>query len=91
MQFLKEHLTGHYAWPQEASINLFTGTPTRRIFDRQNGNQVLFLINAAAILFANFSIEQGRALEKMISDNLSLQTQSELSVFSWLRSQGVAF
>lgn len=90
MQFLKEHLTGHYAWPSEAACNLFTGMPTRRIFDRQNGNQVLFLINAAAILFTNFSIEQGRALERMISDNLSLQIQSELSVFSWLRSQRVA-
>jgi hypothetical protein len=41
MLFVKEHLSAgnNYNWTDEF---IFDGTPSRRLFDRQNGNQLTF-------------------------------------------------
>ena len=85
MLFLKEHLMGLYEWTEDPNNILFTGLPTRRIFDRSNGNQVLFIINAMTPLLMNFSIEEGRKIENLILNQLPLNTQSEKSVYDWLK------
>jgi hypothetical protein len=86
MQFLKEHLIGDYQWTDEPQNALFTGLPTRRIFDMSNGNQVLFIINAVGSSSRSFSIEDGREIENLIQNHLPLATQSEISVYNSLRS-----
>jgi hypothetical protein len=86
MLFLKEHLLSDYEWTNDPGNILFTGFPTRRIFDRSNGYQVLFIINALAPLLMTFSVEEGRQLEDLILTKLPLSTQSEKSVYEWLKS-----
>ena len=90
MHFQKQDLSEHhYNW-SEPDKNPFTGQPTRRLFDRHNGDQVLFIINFVGALSDDFSIDKGRALEKRIVDELPLDMKSELSVFNWLRSTTLA-
>lgn len=86
MLISKEHLMGYYMWTTEPVNSLFTGIPTRRIFDRYNGRQVLFIINALASLSKNFSLEEGREIENLILNRLPATVQSEISAYNWLKS-----
>jgi len=85
MLFSKEDLSGKYEWATGYKSLLFSGSPTRRLFDRWNGFQVLFMINSIAALSENFSIKQAKEVEGLILKGLPLSVQSELTVFSWLR------
>jgi hypothetical protein len=87
MLFLKEHLTGLYKWPENNKTENYEGQPTRRRFDRYNGEQVLFIINLVLQNINNFSIEQGKKIEELISDKLSITPCSELTVFNWLQKE----
>ena len=82
MWFLKEHLTGEYQWNASAQ---YTGTPTRRKFDRTNGEQILFLINLYGSLAQKVTIRDGMKMEELLLNQLPLQSMSEMSVFNWLR------
>lgn len=85
MHFLKEDLRGtHYH--TDDNKQLFTGQPTRRLFDRYNSSQVLFLINFYGSLSDRFTVEEGRAIEQKIADQLPMEAKSELSVFNWIRN-----
>jgi len=84
MLLQKEHLAGDYTWTNEPAGTIFSGQPTRRRFDRFNGNQVLFIINLYGSTVENFSVQQGQSLESLILTNLPLQASSEISVFNWL-------
>jgi hypothetical protein len=87
MHFLKHHLTAsHYFWLEEGKKNIFVGQPSRRVFDRYNGDQVLFMINFYGSLFDRSSIMEGKEIENHLINQLPIETQSELSVFRWLRS-----
>jgi hypothetical protein len=88
MPFLKENLQGHhYHWSNNADTNpAYTGQASRRFFDRDNGNQVLFLINLYESVSDKFTISEGHKIEKMINDQLPLEAKSEISVFNWLKS-----
>jgi hypothetical protein len=85
MTFLKEHLEGHYEWIIGPTHSIFSGSPTRRIFDRLNGIQLLFIINSFAALLDTFSIEDGKNVEDLIMKHLPLNIQSEIYVLRWLR------
>ena len=85
MAFSKEHLAGNYNWATEPGDLLLTGSPSRRLFDRWNGVQVLFIINSIAALSETFSIDEARKVESLIHDRLPLDSRSELSVYNWLR------
>jgi len=85
MAFSKQDLAGNYKWATEPGDHLLTGSPSRRLFDRWNGVQVLFIINSIAALSENFSIEEARKIESLINDRLPLDARSELSVFQWLQ------
>lgn len=89
MHFTKEDLLGKYEWETAYESSLFKGSPTRRLFDRWNGFQVLFIINCIAGLSDNFSINDAREVERLILNGLPLHVQSELTVFSWLRVNAV--
>jgi hypothetical protein len=85
MIFLKEHLTGKYLWHNEEDKSSFTGEASRRLFDRFNGDQVLFMINLFGSLQKTFTIEDGQKIEAYINNRLPLENQSELSVLDYLR------
>ncbi len=85
MLFSKDHLKGYYEWVTETERYLFSGSPTRRLFNNNNGDQMLLIINSFAALSENFSIEEGRDVENLINNHLPLTVQSELTVFRWLQ------
>lgn len=85
MPFLKEDLNSHqYNW-DIPNQSVFTGNPSRRPFNRYNGDQVLFLINSYGSVAEKFSVLDGRRMEELINSELPLEAKSEISVFNWLR------
>lgn len=86
MQFQKQDMTGtHYQWPDHAAGSVFNGEPSRRLFDRLNGHQVLFIINFYGSQTDKFTAGEGREIEYEISHFLPLEAKSEISVFNWIR------
>ena len=91
MHFQKQDMEGtHYNWSSAGENLLFVGQPSRRSFDRYNGEQVLFLINFYGSLSDRFTIEEGRSIEKNILNDLPLEAKSEISVFNWIRNNSMA-
>lgn len=74
-----------YKWDTDPSGAVFAGRPSRRLFDRFNGDQVLFIINFYASFFEKFTLEEARELERQIADNLPMEAKSEISVFNWIK------
>lgn len=87
MLFSKEHLEGFYHWTPDTERSLFDGNASRRLFDRNHGNQVLFIINLILDISGNFSVEKGRQIEKLIINKLPFARSSELTVFNWLQTE----
>lgn len=86
MHFQKIHLDGnHYNWIEDEK-QLFTGQPSRRSFDRFNGNQVLFLINLYGSFSERFTLNDGKSIEQRILHDLPTEAKSEISVFHWIRN-----
>jgi hypothetical protein len=82
MQFLKEHLSAYnYSWINEST---FTGDPSRRLFNRYNGNQLLFIINLYASLIEGFTVNMGVKIEDRLMNQLPVDAKSEISVLKWL-------
>ncbi|HRG81465.1 MAG TPA: hypothetical protein PLO99_03065 [Chitinophagaceae bacterium] len=85
MHFLKQDLDGgHYHWTS-GDEHLYTGQPSRRKFDKFNGNQVLFLINFYSSLSERVSLKEGKNIERRIQDELPEDVKSEVAVFNWIR------
>ncbi len=84
MHLSKEHLStgNNYSWTDEF---VFDGTPSRRLFDRNNGNQLLFIINLYASEVKGFSETDVSRIEAMLIDQLPEQIKSEISVLKWLQ------
>jgi hypothetical protein len=88
MQFLKEHLSpGNYEWSNEL---IYTGNPSRRLYNRVDGNQLLFVINQFAAESASFDIDKGIKIQKILMHDLPVEAKSELSVIKWLNEKIVA-
>ena len=85
MVFDKTNLRyNHYKWQEGTPTLVFSGEPTRRMFDRFNGSQVLFLINSYAAVIDRFTAQIGEQIEELISNYLPLEKKSEISVFHWI-------
>ena len=84
MKYTKDYLVRQYNWPPE-NATMYTGTPSRRIFDPENGNQVLFIINCFCDSIGLMSSNAGEKLEELISTQLPPDMKSELAVFNWLK------
>jgi hypothetical protein len=83
MRFLKEHLSANnYSWINEST---FTGDPSRRLFNRYNGNQLLFIINLYALLIEEFTLNMGLKIEDRLMNQLPFDSRSEISVLNWLK------
>jgi hypothetical protein len=87
MLFQKQDMEGtHYTWNSKDEGGVYKGQPSRRLFDRYNGEQVLFLINFYASLSAeSFTLQEGRRIEDQLYNHLPFGILSEISVFNWLR------
>jgi hypothetical protein len=85
MLFLKEHLFNVYNWTVGLNHSVQNNAPDRRVFDRFNGDQVLFIINYFGKSLGRLTVNDGRKIENIISTQLPLEIKSELSVFNWLR------
>ena len=82
MRFLKEHLSAYnYNWINEAT---FTGEASRRLFNRYNGNQLLFVLNLYASLIEGFTVSMGLKIEDRLMNQLPVDAKSEISVLHWL-------
>jgi len=71
-----------YSWQPTTR---YTGSPSRRLFDANNGMQVLFLINCFYDSIGLTSVKEGRMLEELIFMQLPPEMKSELAVFNWLK------
>ena len=86
MFFFREHLIGKdYEWPENKNSQFF-GTPGRQVFDRFNGNHLLYIINVFGESIGKLSIDDGQKIEMLISQ-LPFNLKSELSVFNWLKGK----
>ena len=86
MYFKKEDLAGtHYTWSANDKKQVFTGRPSRKSFDRFNGDQVLFLINFYGSMLMEFSLQDCRVLEQDILKQLPINAMSEVSAINWIR------
>ena len=82
MHILKEHLSAYkYNWVNDAT---YTGEASRRIFDRYNGNQLLFVLNLYASLIDGFTVNMGLKIEDRLMNQLPADLKSEISVLHWL-------
>ena len=82
MRFLKQHLSPYnYTWINEAT---FTGEASRRLFNRYNGNQLLFVINLYAAVTEGFTVNMGLKIEDRLMNQLPVDAKSEISVLHWL-------
>jgi len=82
MLFLKEHLSGYnYSWTNEST---FIGMASRRVYDRYNGNQLLFILNLYASSIEGFTVNMGLEIEDRLVNQLPIGKMSEISVLHWL-------
>ena len=81
---------GVYTWPPGQESSLFEGSPSRRTFDRYNGDQVFFIITLLLERLGNPSVEHGREIEMLIINKLPFDTCSEHTVFNWLEKEMMA-
>ena len=70
--------TSRYLWVEDDHV--YNGMPSRRGFNRNNGNQVLFLINCYTSVQGALTKSQLLALEQFIVWGLPVQAKSEISV-----------
>lgn len=87
MPFVKQDMSCvHYSWETEDKPGnvVFSGEPSRRIFDPSNGHQVLFMINCYASVNGQLSLDDAHLLENKIAQKLPLGLMSERSVFKWI-------
>lgn len=85
--FLKTDLVNdHYTWVDAANETTYMGEPSRRLFDRFNGNQVLLIINFLGKTIGTLKPGDSSRLEELILNRLPDEAKSELSVYNWLRS-----
>lgn len=86
MHFQKQDLKGtHYKW-SDKDAHVFNGQPSRRSFDKNNGDQVLFLINFYGSLAERFTLQDGKSIEQKILHELPDEAKSEIAVFNWIRN-----
>lgn len=87
MYFLKEQLTGNYDWSNETERSMYDNTASRRLFDRWNGHQTLFVINIFLQQAGVNLCRYGQRAEQMLQEQLPLNAMSEMKVLQWLNAQ----
>lgn len=93
MLLLKEQLAGSYEWPAEREGLRFDNVATRRLFNRWNGYQTLFVINVFLMEAGLVPAQYGKKVEEILLNKLPLDAMSEKKVVAWLNEQakGIIF
>jgi len=55
------------------------------LFNRYNGNQLLFVLNLYASLTEGFTVSMGLKIEDRLMNQLPVDAKSEISVLNWLK------
>jgi|KBSMisStaDraftv2_1062788.scaffolds.fasta_scaffold67335_5 hypothetical protein len=80
----KDLLFDDYEWTEPLTHVKLQGSPDRNMFNRNEGYNVLYIINyACGILNCKTKIEAGR-MEILLHEKLPLEVKSQNSVSSWL-------
>ncbi len=88
MIFIKENLKGsNYNWFPASLEKLADCFPTRKSFDRLNGDAILRMINLFNLLVTKLNLADGRSMELALAKELPPELLSEVSVFNWLKQR----
>lgn len=87
MEIKKEDLSfNHYIWDKDSDGIRQDMTPTRKIFDRNNGAHILWIANWYTNEYPEFQKTDIIKLETLLSEKLPSGLLSERSVCNWLAS-----
>jgi hypothetical protein len=88
MRIVKEHLLiSDYVWNSDDKSTLLADGPTRKRFDRFNGNCMLHIINLFDCFVGKLTVPQAQRIERLIQKELPLEAKSEISVMQWLKEK----
>lgn len=73
-----------YEW-SDKPVPAFKGEPSRRLFNKYNGDQVLFIINYYSTVSTGFTSEKGKQIAYKMLHHLPQEIKSEIAVFNWVR------
>jgi|SRR3982751_1386231 len=88
MTIAKEHLlASDYVWNSDNKNNHLSDGPTRKRFDRFNGDCMLHIINLYDCLIDKLNVKQAQRIECLIQRELPLEAKSEITVLQWLKEK----
>lgn len=80
-------LYNHYSWTTLPGDNpKITGEPDSNLFNRNEGYEVLYLINKFLVKHGLANIASGQKLERIIRSGLPGDIRSQNNVMTWLYS-----
>ena len=79
--FNKSDLTLFYNWNTDASCPNLSGTPDKSFFNKNEGNEVLYIINLLSFVEDSCDLERA---ENLIRNYMPLNIKSQIDVFNWL-------
>lgn len=83
----KSDLKHDYSWTSKPGENpKFEGTPDSNLFDREDGHEVLYVINEYAKRNDITDKEKGLEMESHIHNNLGKEITTQRDVTDWLDS-----
>jgi hypothetical protein len=75
----------HYSWTTMAEDDpKVSGEPGSTLFSRNEGNEVLYMINKVMDHRELLSVDSGQKVEVLIKENLPDNLHSQLDVFNWI-------
>ncbi|HEY0176850.1 MAG TPA: hypothetical protein VGC08_10755 [Pedobacter sp.] len=85
--FTKRNLYYHdYLWAEYLKDDSrISGKPDSTIFNRTEGNQVVYLINKLMILWSYRFSNTGNKMEKLIREKMPEEIQTQKEVQDWLQ------
>jgi len=88
MTIRKEDLLfNDYNWETEPDNAIFQGEPDRNMFHRNEGNDVLYMINYfCSVMNYDSKIHAGK-MEILIHEKMPFDIKSQNSVFNWLKKE----
>lgn len=85
MEIRKEDLVfNHYTWYENSNGIRLDMSPTRKVFDRNNGSHILWIANWYITEYPGFQKTDIAKLETLLSEKLPIGLLSEKSVCNWL-------
>ena len=79
--FNKSDLILFYSWNTSASCKSLTGTPDKSLFNKTEGNELLYIVNFLPFVEDICDLER---VENLIRNYMPLNIKSQIDVFNWL-------